>query len=167
MAKTLIALIAALCIAFPAFAAQSRTAQKKEAKPAWTELSTAQQQILAPLAGEWNDLDTTRRRKWVAIANRYPKMKPQEQLRLQKRMKEWVALTPEQRRVAREKYQTVQKLPTAKRKDVRQQWKEYQQSLAAQPEISPSDPPAPPDTAAPETPAAAPATATPGATPEQ
>lgn len=164
MAKTLVALITALCLAFPAFAAQSRAAQKKEAKPAWTELTPAQQQVLEPLVSEWNDMDTTRRKKWVAIANRYPKMKPQEQQRLQKRMKEWAALTPEQRRMAREKYQNVQKLPTSKRKDVRQQWQEYQRSLAAQPEISPSDPPAPPDTATPETPAAAPAT---GATTEQ
>jgi len=164
MAKTLVALIVALCLAFPAFAAQSRAAPKKEATPAWTALTPAQQQVLAPLVGEWHEMDTTRRKKWVAIANRYPKMKPQEQQRLQKRMKKWAALTPEQRRVAREQYQSVKKLPTAKRKDVRQQWQEYQKSLAAQPEISPSDPPAPPDAAAPETPAATPATDTTSAT---
>lgn len=129
MAKTLFALIVALCIAFPVVAAQSRTESKKPAKPAWTELTVVQRQVLAPLSGEWEALDTVRRKKWVAIADRYPKMKPQEQQRLQERMKAWAALTPEQRRVAREKYQTVKKLPPEKRQDVKQKWQQYQQTL--------------------------------------
>ena len=76
MAKTLIALIAALCLAFPVAAAQSKSEPKKPARPAWTELTPAQQQVLAPLAGEWDKLDATRRKKWVAIAKNYPKMTP-------------------------------------------------------------------------------------------
>ncbi|MFN7085879.1 MAG: DUF3106 domain-containing protein [Burkholderiales bacterium] len=143
MAKTLVALIVSLCIVFPAAAAQSKAASPKTAKPAWTELSPAQQQILAPLAAEWEKMDTTRRKKWIAIAERYPKMKPQEQERLQTRMKAWAALTPEQRREAREKYQAVRKLPPEKRKEVQQRWQQYQQSLAAQPDLSASDEPAP------------------------
>src|SRR5919112_3112569 len=105
MAKTLVALIVSLCIAFSAAAAQSKADAKKVApKPAWTELSPAQQQVLAPLQPEWEQLDTTRRRKWVAIANRYPTMKPAEQQRLQKRMQEWAKLTPEERKAARARY---------------------------------------------------------------
>jgi len=156
MAKTLVALIASLCLAFPVIAAQSKTAAKKAAKPAWAELSPAQQKILAPLAAQWHELDTTRRRKWIAIAGRYPKMKPQQQERLQKRMKAWAALTPAERTAAREKYKSVKKMPPAKRKEVREQWKRYQQSLAAHPDISPSDPPAPPEGQADETPEAIP-----------
>jgi hypothetical protein len=49
-------------------------------------------------------------------------------------MKEWAKLTPEQRRVAREKYQTIKKLPPAKREQVKTQWQQYQQSLAAKSE---------------------------------
>ena len=100
MAKTLVALIASLCIAFSAVAAQSETKAKKPAKPGWTELTSAQQQVLAPLQPEWEQLDTTRRKKWVSIADRYPTMKQAEQQRLQKR------------------------------NEVRQKWQEYQQSVA-------------------------------------
>jgi hypothetical protein len=143
MAKTLVALIASLCIAFSAAAAQTKTDAKKAApKPAWTELSPAQQQVLAPLQGDWDQLDTTRRKKWLAIANRYPTMKPAEQQRLQKRMQEWAQLTPEERRAARERYQSLKKLPPQQRREVREKWQEYQQSVA---------PPAP--SSAPETPA--------------
>jgi hypothetical protein len=136
MAKTLVALIASLCIAFSAAAAQTKADAKKAApKPAWTELSPAQQQVLAPLQGDWEQLDTTRRKKWISIANRYPTMKPAEQQRLQKRMQEWAQLTPEERRAARERYQSLKKLPPQQRREVREKWQEYQQSVA---------PPAPP-----------------------
>ena len=43
-------------------------------------------------------------------------------------------LTPEQRRIARENYKTIKKLPPDKRQQVKAQWQEYQQSLAAKPE---------------------------------
>ena len=160
MAKTFIALIVSLCLVFPVAAAQSKAEPKKTAKPAWVELTPVQQHILAPLAGEWDKLDTTRRKKWIAIAARYPKMKPQQQERLQARMKAWTALTPAERSAAREKYKSVQKLPPAKRKEVREQWKQYQQSLAAQPDISASDPPAPPEAQGEETPPASPPSGT-------
>lgn len=145
MAKALAALIVALCIAFPAHAAQGKADAKKAVRPAWTELTPAQQKVLAPLEPEWSSLDATRRKKWVTVADRYPKMKPEEQQRLQKRMADWVKLTPEQRQAARKKFQTVQKLPPEKRREVAAQWQRYQRSLAQQPHFSPSDPPAPPD----------------------
>jgi hypothetical protein len=49
-------------------------------------------------------------------------------------MKDWAKLTPEQRRAAREKYKTIKKLPPDKREQVKAQWQEYQQSLAAKSE---------------------------------
>jgi hypothetical protein len=169
MAKALIALTVWLCLALPAFAAQSKTDVKKPVRPAWSELSPAQQKVLAPLSTEWDHMVATRRKKWVAIADRYPKMKPHEQQRLQKNMTDWVRLTPAQRKAARDKYQTMRKLPPKKRREVAAQWRRYQQSLAAQPEISPSDPPAPPEDPqsgeAPVTAPAAPGTATAGSPP--
>jgi uncharacterized protein DUF3106 len=142
MAKTLLALIASLCIAFSAAAAQSKPEAKKASKPAWSELTPAQQQVLSPLSKEWEQLDTTRRRKWVDIANRYPTMKQADQQRLQKRMQEWAQLTPEERRVARERYNALKKIPPQQRKE---KWQEYQQS------VSPPDSPQPAPAAA-ETP---------------
>ena len=119
-----------LCLLVPTFVASAANT-KKPPKPAWSELTPAQQQVLAPLAGEWDKLDSIRRRKWLGIAQRYPKMKPQEQQRLQKRMIDWAKLSPDERKAARERYQTLKKLPPEKRRQVRQQWEEYQQSQVA------------------------------------
>lgn len=76
MAKTAAALIIWLCLALPVFAAQPSKQAVKPVRPAWSELAPAQQQVLAPLAPEWNEMDSAQRKKWVSIANRYPKMKP-------------------------------------------------------------------------------------------
>ena len=134
MAKTLPALIVTILvtlgIAFSASAAQGKPEGKKAApKPTWSELTAAQQQVLAPLQAEWEQLDTTRRKKWVSIADRYPTMKPAEQQRLQKRMQEWSQLTPDERRAARERYRSLKKLPPGERKQVKEKWQEYQQSV--------------------------------------
>ena len=144
MAKAFLTLIVWLSLALPVVAAQSQPSPKKAPRPAWSELTPAQKQVLAPLQGEWDALDTTRRKKWIAIADRYPKMKPEEQQRLQKRMTDWAKLTPAERQQAREKYQQMRKLSAARRQQLQEQWEEYQQSLA---------PPAPPPEAAPESPA--------------
>ncbi|RZI43363.1 DUF3106 domain-containing protein [Herbaspirillum sp. HC18] len=93
-------------------------------KPLWSELTPEQQQALAPLAGEWDSLDTFRKNKWLAIGNKFPSMKPEEQQRLQERMREWLKLTPEQRRVARENYVRAQKLRPDQKSA---QWEQYQQ----------------------------------------
>lgn len=142
MAKTLAALIVTFFLAFSA-AAQTKSEPKKVAKPAWTELSPAQQQVLAPLQAEWEQLDTVRRKKWVSIADRYPTMKPREQERLQKRMQEWAKLTPAERKVAREKYQSLKKQPPQKRDEVKRRWQEYEQTRppGAQPVPAPADTP--------------------------
>lgn len=145
MAKTLLALIVWLCLASSALAAQaSPKAEKAAPKPAWTELSAAQQQVLAPVQSEWEQLDTVRRKKWIAIADRYPKMKPAEQERLQKRMQEWAKLTPVERKAAREKYQNLKKQPPQKRDEVKRRWQEYEQSRTPAPAPTPAAAETPP-----------------------
>lgn len=93
------------------------------AAPVWTELTPAQQQALAPLAAEWDKLDSFRKHKWLAIGNKFAKMKPDEQQRVHERMREWVKLTPEQRRIARESYARAKKLNPAQKSA---QWQQYQ-----------------------------------------
>ena len=136
MVKTALSLISGLLLAFGL--ALSATAQQpqgnagatKAPRPQWSELSPKQQAVLAPLAADWDNLDTTRRKKWVTIANRYPKMKPEEQQRLQSRMQAWAKLTPAQRRVARDNYKSLRQLPRPQRGEVHQKWQQYQQSFS-------------------------------------
>jgi len=100
-------------------------AQRAPKRPSWAELTTEQQQILAPLKADWENIEPERRRKWIGIAKRYPKMKPQAQQRVQKRMQAWAKLTPAQRRQARENYKRLAK-DAEKKKALREQWAEYQ-----------------------------------------
>lgn len=94
------------------------------ARPLWRELTPAQQQALSPLAGEWDHLDGFRKNKWLAIGNKFPSMKPDEQQRVQERMRDWVKLTPEERRTARANYASARKLGSEQKNE---QWEKYQQ----------------------------------------
>lgn len=146
MAKALAALTLGLCIVLSTFAA---AADKKQ--PDWAQLTPEQQQILAPLASDWNKLDDRPRRKWLLTAKRYPKMKPEQQQRLVTQMRDWAKLTPEQRATARENYKKLEKQPLEKREVVKQKWQEHQQQKQAP---SNSAPPAPAASAATPPPAA-------------
>jgi hypothetical protein len=106
----------------PAGAAKAVPAQTT--KPQWTDLTPIQQQALAPLATEWDKLSSTRKSKWLAIGNKYASMKPDEQQRVQARMREWIKLTPEQRRVARESYARAKKLDPNQKTE---HWQKYQE----------------------------------------
>jgi hypothetical protein len=92
--------------------------------PNWAELTIVQQRIFAPLAPEWNGMPELARKKWLQIAQAYPKYTPVQQQRLQTRMADWVKLTPEQRHRARENFQTTKSLPVQKKSEA---WQSYQQ----------------------------------------
>ncbi|HEX8987758.1 MAG TPA: DUF3106 domain-containing protein [Rhodocyclaceae bacterium] len=94
-------------------------------QPSWVELGVEQREILAPLAGEWDQLELSRRKKWLGIADRYPAMKPEEQARIQRRMLDWVKLSPEERKLAREKYRNLQKTSPEHKENLKQKWQEY------------------------------------------
>jgi hypothetical protein len=102
----------------------SKSAKKPDVKPTWNELTPAQQHALAPLAGEWNKMESNRKEKWLAIGNKFSGMNQAEQDRVQERMREWLKLTPAQRRSVRESYTRAKKLDADKKSA---QWKQYQQ----------------------------------------
>lgn len=90
----------------------------------WRDLSIAQQDALMPLVDEWSKLDGTRKQKWLDIANRFSAMKPDEQQRVHERMRDWIKLTPEERRMARENFARSKKLEPA---ELSARWELYQQ----------------------------------------
>lgn len=110
-----------------AHSAQAKSAHRgpeATAKPRWSDLTLAQQQALAPLAAQWDALEASRKDKWLAISRKFATMGPEEQQRVQDRMRDWVQLTPEQRRLARESYSRAKKLDPNQKSA---QWEEYQQ----------------------------------------
>jgi hypothetical protein len=98
--------------------------QKTGDKPLWRALTPAQQIALQPLQGEWDQMDGLRKQKWLQLANRFTALKPEEQQRVQQRMREWAKLTPQQRELARETYARTRRIaPDQKTAS----WENYQQ----------------------------------------
>jgi hypothetical protein len=106
-------------------AAHGKAPAIPEKKPdgTWEGLKPAQQQILAPLETDWDYMLPDSRKKWIQVANIYPKMSPQDQQRLQSRMSSWSNLSQKERRIARENYLSSLKFPAEKKAEA---WTAYQ-----------------------------------------
>ena len=89
----------------------------------WEGLNDSQQKILAPLEEDWNYMSPDIRKKWIYVANIYPKMSAQDQERLQSRMASWSKLSLKDRRIARENYLASLKFPAEKKVEA---WSAYQ-----------------------------------------
>jgi hypothetical protein len=98
-------------------------AAPQRAKPAWEELTPAQQQALKPLAGHWAGINETQKRKWLEVSRSYPTMAPPEQAKLHSHMTDWVNLTPQQRAQARLNYGKAAPLSADEKKA---KWQAYQ-----------------------------------------
>ncbi len=96
---------------------------EKKSDGTWENLKPAQQKILEPLESDWDYMLPESRKKWIQIANLYPKMSGQDQARLQSRMKSWSNLSQRDRRHARENYLVSLKFPADKKAEA---WSAYQ-----------------------------------------
>ena len=121
MGAWLIALAVTLLVA-----AGGAIAAEKKSGPSWNDLKADQRTVLAPLQDRWDQDDAARKRKWLGVANRYPKMSSDEQTRVKERMREWAALTSEERRAARDLFREQRELSSDRRQAVRDKWQEYQ-----------------------------------------
>jgi len=123
------ALVAAVGFgASAAIAANGSQAVAQSAKgdvggPTWGELSPAHRQVLAPLANDWNGLDSRSKERWIDVAGRFHKMPPDEQQRATQRMGEWAHMTVQQRTQARTVFQETRGLSKEEREA---RWKAYQ-----------------------------------------
>lgn len=100
------------------------------------DLTESQQQALSPLAQLWPTMNEPHKRKWLAISQNFAQLSADEQNTLQSRMREWAALSPQQRTAARLNFAGAQQLP---QEDKKAKWEAYQalspeakQKLAAQ-----------------------------------
>lgn len=94
-------------------------------QPGWSQLTSQQKAILAPLSKDWEKMENIRRKKWLGIAAHYPTMKLDEQQRMQDRMREWADLTPGQRAKVRSAYKDFSQLPPEQKQVVKQKWEAY------------------------------------------
>jgi hypothetical protein len=105
-------------------------------RPLWMDLAESQQQALAPLAQLWPTMTEPHKRKWLAVSQNFGQLTADEQATVQGRMREWAALSPQQRSAARLNYADAKQLL---QEDKKAKWEAYQalspeakQKLAAQ-----------------------------------
>jgi len=132
---------AVLCSGEPAEAQTSPLVAAKPAtslpgRPLWMDLAESQQQALAPLAQLWPTMTEPHKRKWLAVSQNFGQLTADEQATVQGRMREWAALSPQQRAAARLNYADAKQLL---QEDKKAKWEAYQalspeakQKLAAQ-----------------------------------
>lgn len=104
-------------------AGNAATPKPVPSKPAWKDLTPAQQQALQPLAQHWDWLSEQRKRKWLVISNNYPSLPPEEQAKMHLHMSKWVTLSQQQRTQARQNFKEIKSL-TPEQKAA--QWEAYQ-----------------------------------------
>lgn len=91
---------------------------------AWNILSEDQRSVLAPLEEDWGSLSLSRQKKWVEVANFYPKMEEADRITLQSRMSAWAGLSSKERQRARDNYLRTLKISPEKKAAA---WENYQQ----------------------------------------
>jgi Protein of unknown function (DUF3106) len=129
-------LVGALAGAQTAPLAASKTAPSLPGRPLWMDLTESQQQALAPLTQLWPTMTEPHKRKWLAVSQNFGQLTADEQATVQGRMREWAALSPQQRAAARLNYADAKQLL---QEDKKAKWEAYQalspeakQKLAAQ-----------------------------------
>ena len=111
----------------PAAAAVKPPAPAAASKPAWTDLTTAQQQALKPLTATWNSISEPQKRKWLEVSKNYPALAPADQATMHSRMNEWVDMSPEQRAAARLNFAKTKELSKQLTPDEKKaKWETYQ-----------------------------------------
>jgi hypothetical protein len=103
--------------------ASAPVAQRVQGGPAWHTLSAKQREFLAPIEGDWAGMEAGRKAKWLEVVARFPAMPPDEQQRIQQRMRDWARLTPSERANARLTFQESKQIP---REEKQARWEAYQ-----------------------------------------
>ena len=110
----------------------------KTGAPERSGLTQNQQIILTPVANKWSNMSEVQRARLLAVAAKYPQLKPEEQQRFQKRLTAWTSLTREQRELARQNYKKLKQLPPKKQQVVKQKWLEKQHGTKPVAPVSPA-----------------------------
>lgn len=99
------------------------TVQPPPTSKAWQQLTPKQKQALAPLGAQWGALTPQQQNKWLAISTNFTQLSVADQITMHARMADWVALSPQQRNLARLNFNKLQNLP---KEDKKAKWEAYQ-----------------------------------------
>lgn len=91
--------------------------------PIWREITETQRQVLMPLRERWDSMGALAKRRWLVLADRYPKMDESERNKLVSRMNTWASLSAQQRSQARLNFESAKRLSA---KELQAKWDAYQ-----------------------------------------
>lgn len=112
----------------------------------WSGLNSTQRSALRPLRDQWPSLGADDQRQWLAMAQNFDRLAPDERATLQQRMSDWARLSPAQRARARLNFGEVRRIPSEEK---RERWEQYQALPPEQRERLARERPKPPAGAAP------------------
>lgn len=91
--------------------------------PIWREITESQRQVLMPLRERWDSMGALAKRRWLVLADRFPKMDESERAKLVSRMNTWASLSAQQRNQARLNFESTKRLSA---KELQEKWDAYQ-----------------------------------------
>ena len=124
MARQAARLIAAALLAAFAAVASAQPSQERLKTPQtrWSELAPAERRILGPIEENWDRLPGYQQQRLISSARKYPSLQPIQKERFDTRIRDWAAMSSEQRRAARETFQGLRRLPPDKQHELRERW---------------------------------------------
>ena len=121
--------------------AQGQQRHEHTAAVPWSQLSTDQQSVLAPLQSQWMQLAPRRQQRLAERSQAWAQLPPERRQMIGERLQRWAQMSPQQRQAAargahafrnlpdadrqrlRETYQRFQTLPPEQRRALQQQWR--------------------------------------------
>lgn len=95
--------------------------------PEWNQLSREQQQLLAPLAGNWDGLDESRRERLLGGVERYLSMNAEERDKAWGRFRVWQGLDEEEKQHIRQQFERFGNMDAKEQERLRERFERFQQ----------------------------------------
>lgn len=89
----------------------------------WSELSSKQQELLAPLKDEWDSLTNSQRERWLKVGRKYETEPADRQATMRERVSAWSKMSPRDKAAARENYKALKEKRQGERNS---SWNSYQ-----------------------------------------
>lgn len=89
----------------------------------WSQLSPKQQELLAPLKGDWSSMTRSQRERWLQVGRKYEDAPADRQATMRERVSTWSELSPQEKAAARENFKALKEKRQGERNS---SWNSYQ-----------------------------------------
>jgi hypothetical protein len=98
----------------------------------WSQLSLAQQRMLAPVQAQWDKLGSQRQHRLADHATHWASLPSEHQQLIRQRLTRWAEMTPMQRRQLRQNVRAFHALPPAERAKISAAFRNFQKLSPAE-----------------------------------